>query len=115
MLLLSSRLLVLLLMLVLLRRAVRHIVIRHPPAAVLSSVAGQRLVVVVRFGILGDDVPCVQQAGEEAEHAEGDVDDGVGAAEAAFDPDYGYGEEGGLVSFWVFKGWGGMKKRGEWG
>lgn len=35
----------------------------------------------------GDDVPGVQEAGDEAEAAEEDVDEGVGAADAGFDPD----------------------------
>jgi hypothetical protein len=44
-------------------------------------------VVGLELGVLGDDVPGVQEAGEEAEHAEEDVDEGVGGAEAGFNPD----------------------------
>lgn len=51
---------------------------------------GTALEVVVAGGgrvrVLGDDVPGVQQAGDEAEGAEEDVDQGVGGAEAGFDP-----------------------------
>lgn len=61
-------------------------------------------VVVVRVG--GDDVPGVQEAGEETEAGEEDVDEGVGAADAGFDPDC-----------WVFEsvlvGWG--RSQGEGG
>ena len=45
------------------------------------------LVFVALLGVFGDYVPCVQEAGEVAEHAEGEVDEGVGGAEGAFDPD----------------------------
>ena len=44
--------------------------------------------VEVGFWVFGDDVPGVQEAGEVAEEAEEDVDEGVGGAEAAFDPDW---------------------------
>lgn len=44
-------------------------------------------VVGLELGVLGDDVPGVEEAGEEAEHAEEDVDEGVGRAEAGLDPD----------------------------
>lgn len=40
---------------------------------------------VVRVG--GDDVPGMQEAREETEAGEEDVDEGVGAADARFDPD----------------------------
>jgi hypothetical protein len=42
-----------------------------------------------------DDVPGVQEAGDVAEHAEEDVDDGVGGADATLDPDGQGGEEDG--------------------
>ena len=45
------------------------------------------LVVVVVFGVFGYDVPGVEEAGDEAEAAEGDVDQAVGGADAGFDPD----------------------------
>ena len=47
----------------------------------------QGLVEGFLLGIFGDDVPGVQQARDEAEHAEADVDEGVGGTDAAFDPD----------------------------
>lgn len=37
-------------------------------------------------GIFGDDVPGVDETGEEAQAAESDVDEGVGRAETALDP-----------------------------
>lgn len=45
-------------------------------------------VAVIRIGILEDDVPGVEKAGEEAETAEGDVDEGVGGADTALYPYY---------------------------
>lgn len=65
---------------------VADVVVRDAAAL---AVGGQGLVAVrvARVRVLGDDVPRVQEAGDEAEHAEGDVDDGVGSAEADFDPD----------------------------
>jgi hypothetical protein len=54
--------------------------------------AGEGLVLVGRLGVLCDDVPGVQEAGQEAEDSEADVDEGVGAADAALDPD-GQGRE----------------------
>lgn len=53
--------------------------------APFATVLGQSIVVGLR--VLGDDVPGVQEAGEETETAQGDVDEGVGAADTAFDPD----------------------------
>ena len=48
----------------------------------------RELIVVVRaLGELGDDVPGVQEAGDETETAEEDVDERVGAADASLDPD----------------------------
>lgn len=44
-------------------------------------------VVGLELGVLGDDVPGVEETGEEAEHAEEDVDEGVGGAETGLDPD----------------------------
>ena len=44
-------------------------------------------VVLGQLGVLGDDVPGVDESGEETETAEEDVDDGVGGAETALDPD----------------------------
>lgn len=57
-------------------------------AARLPLAVGKALVlVVVLVGELGDDVPCVEQAGDESKDAKEDVDDGVGGADAALDPD----------------------------
>ena len=53
----------------------------------MLRVRGHGLVVAGFFGVFGDYVPGVQQAGDEAEAAEGEVDEGVGAADAGFDPD----------------------------
>lgn len=55
-------------------------------AAVLR-VADALVVAVVGLWVLGDDVPGVEEAREKAEDAEEDVDDGVGAADSALDPD----------------------------
>lgn len=52
------------------------------------AVVGDGLVLVGGLGVLGDDVPGVKQAWDEAEDAEADVDEGVGATDAALDPDY---------------------------
>lgn len=69
-----------------------HIIVRDP--AVLALVVGYGLVfVVVGFGVEGDDVPGVQEAGDVAEGAEEDVDEAVGGADAGFDPDGDGGEE----------------------
>jgi len=43
---------------------------------------------VVILGVLGYDVPCVEEAWEVAEDAEEDIDERVGGAEAGFDPNY---------------------------
>lgn len=52
-----------------------------------------RILVVVSLGVAGDDVPGVNQSGKIAEHAEEDIDDTVGTAEAAFDPYYRMSEQ----------------------
>jgi len=57
-------------------------------ATALCILARQGLIFVVGIGELGNDVPGVDQAGEVAENEEEDVDDGVGAADAALDPDW---------------------------
>ena len=53
------------------------------------------LEVIVAFvfgvGVFGDDVPGVEEAGDVAECGEEDVDEGVGGAEAGFDPYYDNG------------------------
>jgi len=46
--------------------------------------------VVVGVGVFKDDVPGVDQAGEETKTAEGEVDEGIGTTDAAFDPYYGF-------------------------
>lgn len=55
-------------------------------AAAGLSVLGED-VVGLQLGVLGDDVPGVEEAWDETEHAEEDVDEGVGGAEAGLDPD----------------------------
>lgn len=54
---------------------------------VLTAVAGEGLIVVARFRVGGDDVPGVQQARHIPQQAEPDIDQRVGRAETAFDPD----------------------------
>lgn len=68
--------------LVVLRRL--HVHIRHASAL---AILRQGLVLVRRLGVFRDDVPRVEKAGEVAENAEEDVDEGVGAAETDLDPD----------------------------
>lgn len=68
--------------LVVLRRL--HVHIRHPSAL---AILRQGLILVRRLGVFRDDVPRVEKAGEVAEDAEEDVDEGVGAAETDLDPD----------------------------
>ena len=78
-----------------------HIVVRDAAATALAPVAGRYgvvsvvVVVVVGFRVEGDDVPGVEEAGDVAEGAEEDVDEGVGGADAGFDPDGDGGEEDG--------------------
>lgn len=79
-----------------------HALIVRPCALVSASfdVAVRYGLVVVRLrgvpiGRDGDDVPGVQQAGDEAEAAEGDVDEGVCGAEGALDPDRERGKDDG--------------------
>ena len=55
--------------------------------AAALAILGHRLVLIGRFGVLGDDVPRMEETGDEAENAEEYVDDGVGRADAALDPD----------------------------
>lgn len=68
-----------------------HKVIRHSSILVARLGLGFRVadgfVIVVALRVDGDDVPCVQEAGEVAEHAEEDIDEGVRGADARFDPD----------------------------
>jgi len=58
------------------RRCVPDIVVCDSSAllALAAFTIRQNFVVVVAFGVAGDDVPGVEQAGEVAEHAEEDVD-----------------------------------------
>ena len=51
------------------------------------------VVAVIRVGVLQNDVPGVQEAGQEAQTAERDVDEGVSGAETAFYPDWWYVSE----------------------
>lgn len=43
-------------------------------------------VVIVRFGILENDVPGVDQTWDKTQHTEGYVDDGIGRADPRLDP-----------------------------
>lgn len=71
-----------------------HIVVSNP--AVLALVVRYGLVfVVVGFGVEGDDVPSVKEAGDVAEGAEEDVDEAVSGADAGFDPNSDGGKEDG--------------------
>ena len=45
------------------------------------------VVIICAILVFGDNVPGVDEAREEAEAAEGDVDDGVGGEDTALDPD----------------------------
>ena len=63
---------------------VLHVDVCHTSAL---AILRDSLVLVRGLGELGDDVPGVEEAGDEAENAEEDVDDGVGGADAALDPD----------------------------
>lgn len=66
------------------RLLVRDDIVRGAPVAALAAV--HLLVLLVRVWVLQDDVPGVQEAGQESETAEGDVYEGVGAADALLDP-----------------------------
>ena len=57
-------------------------------ALVLTLAVGDDFVVVITLWVARDNVPGVDQAGEVAEHAEQNIDDGVGGADAGFDPDW---------------------------
>lgn len=76
------------------------------------------LVVGGFLGVFGDYVPGVQQAGDETEAAEGEVDEGVGGADAGFDPDclmmgVSYGREFGESEGWEFWNLGWVKGGAE--
>jgi hypothetical protein len=47
-----------------------------------------QMLILVRIGVFKHDVPGVQKARENTEHAEADVDQGVCTADATFDPNY---------------------------
>ena len=71
-----------------------YIVVRNSP--ILAPVVGNTLVfVIVGFGVEGNDVPGMQQAGNVAEGAEKDVDEAVSGTDAGFDPNGDGGEEDG--------------------
>lgn len=65
-----------------------YIVCRALAAALLVGYRPVAVVAIARVGVLQDNVPGVQKAGEEAEAAKRDVDEGVGGAEASLDPDW---------------------------
>jgi hypothetical protein len=64
---------------------VRDNIVRGAPVAALA--VGYLLVLLVGVGILQDDVPGVQETGQETETAECDVDERVGATHALLYPD----------------------------
>lgn len=45
-------------------------------------------IIVIRLGVLEDDVPCVEETGDVAKTAESEVDNGVSSANAHLDPDW---------------------------
>lgn len=55
--------------------------------AATLRVLREGLVFVVAIGIFCDDVPGMEEAGDETKHAEEDVDEGVCRADASLDPD----------------------------
>jgi hypothetical protein len=57
-------------------------------AAVCALAVGHLLVLIVCIRVLEDDVPRVEEAGKEAETAEGEVDERVGTADALLHPNY---------------------------
>lgn len=61
----------------------------------MARFVGDAVVVEWWGRVLRDDVPGVQEAGEEAEDAEEEVDEGVGGADARFYPDRQRWEEDG--------------------
>lgn len=69
------------------RPRVRDNVVRGALAAALAIT--NLAIPIVGIRVLQDRVPGVQQAGEEAEAAEGDVDERVGGADAALYPHCG--------------------------
>lgn len=66
--------------------------------AVALAILGQRLIFVGWLGILGDQIPCVNEAGNVAKTAEEDVDKRISTAETALDPYRQWGEENGKES-----------------
>ena len=85
---LSGRLLLLLLLLLLPGR----LDVDVSNATVLSVGKLRHALVLDGVGELGDNVPRVQQAGDEAQTAQEDVDERVGAADATLNPDGQRGE-----------------------
>lgn len=57
-------------------------------ALAAAFVLGYCPIPIVRIGVLEDDVPGVEQAGEEAEAAKSDIDEGVGGTHTALNPHY---------------------------
>lgn len=76
-------------------RLVIDVVVRHSLLLLAFRIFRHAIIVEFFFGEFGDDVPCVQETGDEAQAAEEDVDEGVGGAQAAFDPDGDRGEDDG--------------------
>lgn len=64
------------------------IISSNPAGASLTTVVGNlfvRIVGLLRIG--GDDVPGMDETGEETKNAQGDIYEGVNRAKATFDPD----------------------------
>jgi hypothetical protein len=67
-------------------RMAAGLLVRDDVVCGAALLVGDLLVVLVGLGVLEDDVPRVEEAGEHAETAEADVDERVGAADALLDP-----------------------------
>ncbi len=62
----------------------RDIVVCHAFAG--SPFVVDRFIVVIMFGVVGNNIPCVQQPRKVAEAAESNVYKGVGCTDAGFNP-----------------------------
>lgn len=72
-----------------------HVIVCHAPAFRIFLCH----LFVGWLWVAGYDVPGVEETGEEAETAEGEVDEGVGGAETAFYPDGDAGRDVSVVCF----------------
>lgn len=80
--------------------------------ALATITIGNGFVFIFGFRVFGDNVPCVEEAGDEAENAESDVYEGVDGADADFDP-YCVGQARGLVDGFGIKEGGRQRERRE--